>query len=148
MDARKILAVDDDPEIREVLRLLLTGEGYEVVEAADGDTALGLLDSTIDLVILDVTALLIFFSLTLPNTAKALVTVRGGQSRLCTPKQRSGKPVRLILKRGISIFTSTAAVFKLSNFTTPGTQTHMEHRMENQKMAKMKCSCSERSCGQ
>lgn len=54
MDARKILAVDDDPEIREVLRLLLTGEGYEVVEAADGDTALGLLDSTIDLVILDV----------------------------------------------------------------------------------------------
>lgn len=54
METRKILAVDDDPEIREVLQLLLTGEGYEVIEAADGDTALRLLDGTIDLVILDV----------------------------------------------------------------------------------------------
>lgn len=50
----KILAVDDDPEIREVLRLLLTGEGYQVVEAESGDVALKLLDSSVDLVILDV----------------------------------------------------------------------------------------------
>ena len=27
MEPRKILVADDDPEIREVLRLLLTGEG-------------------------------------------------------------------------------------------------------------------------
>lgn len=39
MENRKILAVDDDPEIREVLRLLLTGEGYQVVEAENGDAA-------------------------------------------------------------------------------------------------------------
>ena len=31
MEPRKILEADDDPEIREVLRLLLTGEGYEVL---------------------------------------------------------------------------------------------------------------------
>ncbi len=54
MDAKKILFADDDPEIREVLRLLLTGEGYEVAEAADGEEVLAKLDDTVDLVILDV----------------------------------------------------------------------------------------------
>ena len=32
MNRQKILFADDDPEIREVLRLLLAGEGYEVLE--------------------------------------------------------------------------------------------------------------------
>ena len=54
MDSKKILIVDDDPEIREVLRLLLTGEEYQVIEAEDGKTALEKLDNSIDLVILDV----------------------------------------------------------------------------------------------
>lgn len=54
MDQKKILFADDDPEIREVLRLLLAGEGYQVMEAANGSQALELLDNTIDLVILDV----------------------------------------------------------------------------------------------
>lgn len=51
---KKILFADDDPEIREVLRLLLTGEGYEVAEACNGDEVLELLDDSVDLVILDV----------------------------------------------------------------------------------------------
>lgn len=54
MEKKKILFVDDDPEIREVLRLLLTGEGYQVIEAANGSQVLELLDDTVDLVILDV----------------------------------------------------------------------------------------------
>ena len=54
METRKILIADDDPEIREVLRLLLTGEGYQVIEAENGEAALEKLDSSIDLVILDV----------------------------------------------------------------------------------------------
>ena len=33
MDKRKILFADDDPEIREVVRILLESEGYQVVEA-------------------------------------------------------------------------------------------------------------------
>jgi len=37
MDRQKILLADDDPEIREVLRLLLTSEGYETAEAYDGE---------------------------------------------------------------------------------------------------------------
>lgn len=52
--SQKILFADDDPEIREVLRLLLTSEGYEVAEASNGEEVLRLLDDSIDLVILDV----------------------------------------------------------------------------------------------
>lgn len=54
MDVKKILFADDDPEIREVLRLLLSAEGYETAEAAGGDELLEKLDSSVDLVILDV----------------------------------------------------------------------------------------------
>ena len=50
----RILVADDEKEIREILELLLTAEGYEVVQAADGEEALGLADDSIDLYILDV----------------------------------------------------------------------------------------------
>ena len=36
MDAH-ILAVDDNPEIREIIQILLTGEGFTVDEAGDGE---------------------------------------------------------------------------------------------------------------
>ncbi len=49
-----ILLVDDDPSVRESLRELLTGEGYTVVPAENGDQALELVNqSPIDLVLLD-----------------------------------------------------------------------------------------------
>lgn len=54
MGTTKILYADDDPEIREALHLLLNCEGYETVEAANGNEVLQLLDDTVDLVILDV----------------------------------------------------------------------------------------------
>ena len=41
MRMQKIIFADDDPEIRTVLRLLLTAEGYETVEAANGDPGSG-----------------------------------------------------------------------------------------------------------
>lgn len=53
----KILIVDDDQEIRDVLRILLTSEHFEVAEAASGADALHYLDchpGGVDLVILDV----------------------------------------------------------------------------------------------
>ena len=49
-----ILIVDDDAEIRELLDLLLSGEGYAVRQAENGEAALAMLDAGIDLVILDV----------------------------------------------------------------------------------------------
>lgn len=51
----KILIVDDDPHIRELARLFLQNEGFEIVEAADGVEALAKLETTkVDMVILDV----------------------------------------------------------------------------------------------
>ena len=55
-DRARILIVDDDPDIRELLRELLTRAGYDVDEAADGRTALrSLYETPPALVILDVT---------------------------------------------------------------------------------------------
>jgi DNA-binding response OmpR family regulator len=52
----KILLVDDESEIRRILRLLLEGAGYEVLEARDGEEALDTVasDSSIDLCIMDI----------------------------------------------------------------------------------------------
>lgn len=40
MPKERILVVDDEPDIRDILRLTLEGEGYEVIEAADGEAAI------------------------------------------------------------------------------------------------------------
>jgi DNA-binding response OmpR family regulator len=50
---RRILVVDDDSDIRELVRTLLERAGHEVIEAADGRAGLKALYA--DLVILDVT---------------------------------------------------------------------------------------------
>jgi two-component system KDP operon response regulator KdpE len=49
----KILIVDDEPPIRKLLRMGLTTQGYQVLEATNGKTALELLGKEPDLVILD-----------------------------------------------------------------------------------------------
>lgn len=50
----KILVIDDDPDIQEVLRLLLSLEGYDVNTAGNGITGLSLArENTPDLIILD-----------------------------------------------------------------------------------------------
>ncbi|MBC7443764.1 MAG: response regulator transcription factor [Ramlibacter sp.] len=52
---QKILVVDDEPQIRTVLRGYLEAEGYDVAEAADGDAALASLrENPPALVLLDV----------------------------------------------------------------------------------------------
>jgi two-component system KDP operon response regulator KdpE len=54
MSAGRILVVDDDPQIRRVMRVTLTGQGYEVDDAKDGDSALEKVrEQRFDLVILD-----------------------------------------------------------------------------------------------
>jgi two-component system KDP operon response regulator KdpE len=55
MKAATILVVDDEPQIRRVLRTTLTAQGYAIVEAHDGQEALEKLRSERpDLVLLDV----------------------------------------------------------------------------------------------
>ncbi len=52
--AIKILVVDDDPDIRDILKLTLSEENYEVFEAADGEEALKAIQTkSLDLVLLD-----------------------------------------------------------------------------------------------
>ncbi len=40
MNRKRILVVDDEPDFRELVTYILTGEGYEVIPAADGLEAL------------------------------------------------------------------------------------------------------------
>ena len=52
--AYKILVADDEKEIRDILKLLLSEEGYEVVEAENGKVAVDLAGEDVSLYILDV----------------------------------------------------------------------------------------------
>jgi two-component system KDP operon response regulator KdpE len=54
MSAGLILVVDDDPQIRRVMRVTLTGQGYEIDDAKSGEAALEKLrEQRFDLVLLD-----------------------------------------------------------------------------------------------
>lgn len=55
METARILIVDDNPEIREIIHILLEGEGFDIKEAKNGQTALELTGKfTFDLIILDI----------------------------------------------------------------------------------------------
>lgn len=55
MDTPRILIVDDNPEIREIIHILLEGEGFYIEEANDGQRALALTrEMNFDLIILDI----------------------------------------------------------------------------------------------
>ena len=49
----KVLVVDDEPPIRKLLRMGLSTQGYDILEAPNGRTSLELLAQNPDLVILD-----------------------------------------------------------------------------------------------
>lgn len=49
----KVLIVDDEPPIRKLLRMGLSTQGYDIVEASNGKRALELLGENPDLVVLD-----------------------------------------------------------------------------------------------
>jgi CheY-like chemotaxis protein len=52
---RTVLVVDDEPDVRLIARLVLGAAGYEVLEAASGEEALDVLETTVpDVVLLDV----------------------------------------------------------------------------------------------
>lgn len=55
MDSRKILVVDDDPSIREILATQLTRLGYEVLLASDGEEAVDVFKASApDAILMDV----------------------------------------------------------------------------------------------
>ncbi len=55
MGSKKILVVEDNPDNREIMSLVLRHRGYAVVEAEDAETALELVgDERPDLVLMDI----------------------------------------------------------------------------------------------
>ena len=52
MEKKKIMVVDDEPDIREILQFNLENAGYEVVPASSAETALELCDQDVDLILL------------------------------------------------------------------------------------------------
>ena len=51
---KNILIADDNDEIREIVRILLESEGFNVFEAINGDDAVNKVNETTDLIILDI----------------------------------------------------------------------------------------------
>jgi two-component system KDP operon response regulator KdpE len=49
----KILVIDDEPPIRKLLRMGLSTQGYQVLEAATGKASLEMLEQEPDLIVLD-----------------------------------------------------------------------------------------------
>lgn len=69
----KILVIDDEPSVRQMVRRALENEGYEVVEAGDGQTAVTTLGQTpVDLIITD---------LYMPNMDGIEFTIRLAQQK-------------------------------------------------------------------
>jgi two-component system, OmpR family, KDP operon response regulator KdpE len=80
----RVLVVDDEPPIRKLLRMGLTAQGYQTLEAANGKAALDLLKEAPDLIILD---------LGLPDTL--------GHDLLRTMRARNdGVPIIVLSSRG------------------------------------------------
>ena len=54
-DARRVLVVDDNQDVRDLVVHILSADGFHVYSAVDGDNALAILNSNpVDLVLLDV----------------------------------------------------------------------------------------------
>jgi len=52
---QRVLVADDDPDLREIVRLTLMRDGYDVIEAADGEQAVArAIDSAPSLILLDI----------------------------------------------------------------------------------------------
>ena len=54
MKKKKILIVDDDSDIAEILEFNLIGEGFDVIVANSAEIAIPLVDNSVDLILLDV----------------------------------------------------------------------------------------------
>jgi two-component system KDP operon response regulator KdpE len=80
----RVLVVDDEPPIRKLLRMGLNTQGYEILEAPNGKTALELMERKPDLIILD---------LGLPD-------IQGLELLRLMRKRNEGVPIVVLSSRG------------------------------------------------
>ncbi|MGN0706457.1 MAG: response regulator transcription factor [Faecalibacterium sp.] len=103
MEAQTILIVEDDPDIRDGVRILLSGAGYHILEAENGQQALRIFSDAVDLVVLDVmmpgmsgfqvceelrkqtTVPILFLTAKSQELDKLLGLTAGGDDYLCKP---------------------------------------------------------------
>lgn len=52
--ATRILVIEDDADVRALLRMILEDDDFDVFEAGDGESGLAMADDSIDLVLLDI----------------------------------------------------------------------------------------------
>lgn len=50
----KVLVVEDEYHIRQIIKAYFTAQGVEIIEATQGHEALDMMDESIDLVLLDI----------------------------------------------------------------------------------------------
>jgi two-component system chemotaxis response regulator CheY len=73
-----VLFIDDSVSMRQMTSLILTGAGYEVVEASDGAEGLAKLTPDVDLVITD-------YNMPGMNGVEVIRAVRGGEVNTSVP---------------------------------------------------------------
>ncbi|MCR4709554.1 MAG: response regulator transcription factor [Clostridiales bacterium] len=98
-----ILVADDDPDLLDILNIMLKGEGYLVTNAQNGEEAVKRADETVDLIILDImmpnmngytacyemrkitNAPILFLSAMSGDSDKATAFLAGGDDYMCKP---------------------------------------------------------------
>ena len=89
--AKSILVVDDSASLRQVVRIALTGAGYDVIEAEDGQDALKKLDGRkIHLVVSDVN-MPVMDGITFVKQMKLLPSYRFTPVIMLTTESQEGK---------------------------------------------------------
>ncbi len=89
--AKSILVVDDSASLRQIVRIALTGAGYEVIEAEDGQDALKKLDGRkVHLVVSDVN-MPIMDGITFVKQMKLLPNYRFTPVIMLTTESQEGK---------------------------------------------------------
>jgi two-component system chemotaxis response regulator CheY len=89
--AKSVLVVDDSASLRQVVRIALSGAGYDVIEAQDGKDALSKLDGRkIHLVVSDVN-MPVMDGITFVKEMKALANYRFTPVIMLTTETQEGK---------------------------------------------------------
>jgi two-component system chemotaxis response regulator CheY len=89
--AKTILVVDDSSSLRQVVRMALTGAGYSVIEAGDGQAALAMLDGRqISMAVCDVN-MPVMNGIEFVKAAKALNTYKFMPIMMLTTESQEAK---------------------------------------------------------
>jgi DNA-binding response OmpR family regulator len=123
---KKILVVDDDPQIRESLRKVLRAEGYEVWLAADGQEGIARHDTgQIDLLLLDLnlpgnSGWDVFGTLTARNPCLPIIIITGRQNQ---QELAAGAGVGALMRKPLDV---PALLQTITDLLAESAETHLK----------------------